>query len=521
MARTATSPARAESGGATKWWTLALVCVAIFMLLLDITVVNVALPQIQDALDATFTDLQWVIDAYALALAVLVLNAGALSDILGRKRIFVTGLGLFTLASLACGLAPTSEVLIASRALQGVGGAIMFATSLALITQAFPPSERGTAFGIWGATTGAAVAIGPLVGGALTTALDWRWIFFVNVPIGVAAVLVGARRLEESRDPRSKGIDWPGLFLLSGSLGLLVYALLKGNDEGWSSAFILACFAGAAVLLVLFLVNEARRDGPMVDLKLFRIPAFTGAQLVAFALSASMFSLFLYLTLYLQNVLGYSPLGAGLRILPVSMLAFVCAPIAGRLTTVAPVRLLMGAGMGLIGVGLLLMTGLQPSSSWTALLAGFLLSGAGIGLTNAPLASTAIGVAPRERAGMASGVNNTFRQVGIATGIAGLGAIFQGRIHDRIAEAVAGTPAAAHVDELTKAVASGAIKQVVAGVPPEIRSQVARNARTIFVNGVTELFWVAAAVAFVGAIVALALIRRQDFQQDHAPAVAG
>jgi EmrB/QacA subfamily drug resistance transporter len=491
------------------------------MLLLDITVVNVALPQIEHSLKASFTDLQWVIDAYALALAVLVLNAGALSDIVGRKRIFVVGLGLFTAASLACGLSPTSSFLIASRAVQGIGGAIMFATSLALITQAFPPSERGTAFGIWGATTGAAVAIGPLVGGALTTALDWRWIFFINVPIGIAAVIVGARRLEESRDPRSKGIDWPGLFLLSGSLGLLVYALLTGNDEGWSSGRILVLFAGAAVLMGLFIVNELRRDGPMVDLKLFRIPAFIGAQVVAFTLSASMFSLFLYLTLYLQNVLGYSALGAGLRILPISMLAFFFAPIAGRLTTVVPVRLLMGIGMGVIGAGLLLMTGLEPTSSWTALLAGFLLSGAGVGLTNAPLASTAIGVAPRERAGMASGVNNTFRQIGIATGIAGLGAVFQSRIHTRIAEAVVGTPAAAHVGELTKALASGGIKQVAARVPPAIRPQVAHNARVIFVTSVTELFWIAAAVAFAGAVAALLLIRPKDFQQDHPPAVAG
>jgi EmrB/QacA subfamily drug resistance transporter len=519
MARTTTTTNASDTDqGAARWWTLTLVCVAIFMLLLDITVVNVALPQIQHALHASFTDLQWVIDAYALALSVLVLNAGALSDIIGRKRIFVIGLGLFTLASLACGLSPTSAFLIAARAVQGIGGAIMFATSLALITQAFPPRERGTAFGIWGATTGAAIAIGPLVGGALTTAFDWRWIFFVNVPIGIVAVILGTRRLVESRDPRSKGIDWPGLFLLSGSLGMLVYALLTGNDRGWSSG--LGLLVGAAVLMALFLANEARRDGPMMELALFRIPSFAAAQIVAFALSASMFAMFLYLTLYLQNVLGFSPLQAGLRLLPVSLLAFVFAPAAGRLTTVLPIRFLVGLGMGLVGTGLLLMTGVSPTSSWTALLAGFLFAGAGIGLTNPPLASTAIGVAPRERAGMASGVNNTFRQVGIATGIAALGAIFQGSLHDKIAKAVAGTPEAAHVDDLTRALSSGAIKQIVARAPAALREGIAASAKAIFVDSLTELFWVGTVIAFIGAVLALVLIRKRDFQQDQAPAVA-
>jgi EmrB/QacA subfamily drug resistance transporter len=505
-------------GEVHKWWTLGLVCAALFMLLLDITVVNVALPQIEHDLRASFTDLQWVIDAYALALAVLVLNAGALSDILGRKRIFILGLGLFSLSSLACGLAPSSEALIVFRGLQGIGGAIMFATSLALINHAFPPKERGTAFGVWGATVGLAVAIGPLVGGALTTSAGWRWIFLINVPIGAAAALLSVPRLTESRDPRNRRIDWPGLFTLSGGLGLLVYALLRGNAKGWGSPLILGLFVGAAVLLGIFLLVQARSPRSMVDLKLFRIPAFTGAQLVAFSISASMFSMFLYLTLYLQNVLGFSALGAGLRLLPVSLLIFVFAPIAGRLSSVLPVRLLMGSGLVLIGVGLLLMSGLSPQSSWTALLAGFAVSGAGVGLTNAPLASTAVAVAPGRQAGMASGVNNTFRQVGIATGIAALGAIFQGHVQSSITAGLAGTPAASRAPAIAQAVSSGSIRQVLAQVPGPFRARFAELARSAFVGGLNDIFVVAAIVAFTGAVVSVVMVRGKDFHRQEAPA---
>jgi EmrB/QacA subfamily drug resistance transporter len=522
MARSVTEagpPSGWEAGSeAHRWWTLGLVCVSIFMLLLDIIVVNVALPRIQHDLHASFTDLQWVIDAYALALAALVLNAGALSDILGRKRIFIVGLALFSLSSLACGLAPTAETLIVFRGVQGIGGAIMFSTSLALINHAFPPKERGTAFGIWGATTGFAVAIGPLVGGALTTSAGWRWIFFVNVPIGVAAALLSVVRLTESKDPRDRRIDWPGLLMLSGGLALLVYALLRGNTKGWGSPLILGFLIGAAALLAAFLLIQARSPNSMVDVTLFRIPAFAGAQLVAFTLSASMFSMFLYLTLYLQNVLGFSALAAGLRLLPVSILIFVFAPIAGRLSSVLPVRLLMGAGLGLIGVGLLLMSGLEPRSTWTALLAGFVVAGAGVGLTSPPLASTAVAVAPGRQAGMASGVNNTFRQVGIATGIAGLGAIFQSHIQSSVTAGLAGTPVARQAAAIAQAVSSGSIGQVLRHVPAPLRARLTDVARSAFVGGLNDIFVVAAVVAFAGAVVAAVLVRNRDFFRQEAPA---
>src|SRR4051794_26781928 len=309
-----------------KWRALIIVCVAIFMLLLDITVVNVALPDIQKELHASFTDLQWVVDAYALMLASVMLNAGTLGDWIGRKRVFIAGVLLFTLASALCGAATTPLFLNLARGLQGVGGAVMFAVSLAILSQEFHGRERGTAFGIWGATIGAAVAIGPLVGGALTEWAGWRWIFFVNLPIGVACAFGAAAYLHESRDEQHGGFDLLGFAFLTSGLFGLVLGLLRGNDWGWGSGRTLGLFVAAVVLLAAFLAVEARQDSPMFDLSLFRKPAFSGAQIVAFTISSAMFSQFLFLTLYLQNRLHLSPLQTGLRFLPLSLLAFVTAP---------------------------------------------------------------------------------------------------------------------------------------------------------------------------------------------------
>jgi EmrB/QacA subfamily drug resistance transporter len=464
-----------------KWSTLVIVCVAIFMLLLDITVVNVALPKIQQDLNASFTDLQWVVDAYSLTLATVVLNAGSLGDLLGRKRVFLTGVVLFTAASAACGAATSPLFLNLARGAQGIGGAIMFAVSLALLSQEFHGRERGTAFGIWGATVGAAVAIGPLVGGALTEWAGWRWIFFVNLPIGIVCVLWGVRVLHESRDPERRAIDWAGFVTLSVGLFALVLALLRGNDWGWSSGRIVGLLAGAVVSLLAFGAVELRQRQPMFDLRLFRVPTFTAAQIVAFGISSAMFAQFLYLTLYLQNVLGYSPLQAGLRFLPLSMLAFAVSPATGRLMEFVPVRVLLGVGMGLVALALYLMYGVDASSGWTTLLPGFIVGGIGIGLVNPPLASTAVSVVPPQRAGMAAGVNNTFRQVGIATGIAGLGAIFQSALSPRLAHTIT----------------SGPVHTV--------------QERTQFVHGLNDIFLVGAFVALASAVSAVALVRSRDY----------
>ena len=413
---------------ARKWWTLIAVCTATFMLLLDITIVNVALPAIQRSLHASFSDLQWVVDAYALALATCVLTAGSLADLFGRKRVFLIGIALFTLASTACGLANDPLFLIIARGIQGLGGAMMFATALALLSQEFHGKERGTAFGIWGATIGAAVAIGPLAGGVLTSGLSWRWIFLVNIPIGIAAVVLAARQLEESSDPEHSRLDPVGLVTLIGGLFCLILALIEGNQQGWSTWWILALFAAAAVLLVLFIASQATDRTTMIDLTLFRRPAFVGAQVTAFAISSSMFAMFLYLTLYLQNILGLTALKTGLVFLPLSVVSFFAAPIAGRLSSRVPIRFLLGSGLALNAIALWSMSRVTPSSHWTVLLPGFVVGGIGIGLVNAPLAATAVSTVQVERAGMASGINNTFRQLGIATGIAALGAIFASKV---------------------------------------------------------------------------------------------
>ncbi len=486
-----------REGTSGRWWTLGAVCVATFMLLLDITIVNVALPDIARDLRTSFSDLQWVIDAYALSLAALLLTAGSLADLFGRRLVFLAGLGVFTAASVLCALAGSPLMLELARALQGVGGAAMFATSLALLAATFQGRERGTAFGVWGATTGAAVAVGPLVGGLLTETVGWEFIFLINLPIGLGAIAVTLVRVQESRDPRAAGIDVPGVITFSLALFLGIYALVRGNAEGWGSPLIVLFLIGAFVLLAAFVAVERRREDPMLDLSLLRRPAFAGVSIAAFALSASMFSMFLYLTLYVQNSLGYSPLEAGLRFLPVSLLSFVVAPLAGKLSAVLPARALIGAGLALVGVGLLLMAGLNAASSWTALLAGFIVAGVGIGLTNPPLASTAIGVVPPERSGMGSGINSTFRQVGIATGIAGLGALFQQLLESKVPEAMARVP--------VEVLATG--NPSVVGRAPEAR-QAYLDA---FTSALNDLFLVGAGVAFAGALLSVALIRRSDF----------
>jgi EmrB/QacA subfamily drug resistance transporter len=497
---------------APKWWTLLAVCLAIFMLLLDITIVNVALPDIRRDLDSSFTDLQWVVDAYALALAALLLATGSLGDLLGRRRIFVLGILLFVVASLLCGLASTPTMLNLARGLQGVGGAMMFATSLALIAQEFPPHERGTAFGLWGATTGFAVAVGPLAGGLLTEGIGWEWIFFVNIPIGlVTAAMTLARVPASERDPSAR-IDWSGLVTFSGALFCLVLALIEGNDQGWTSALVLGLLGASLVLLLSFVAIERRSAQPMFDLSLFGKPAFTGAQIVAFCLHASMFSIFLYLTLYLQNILGYSALEAGLRFLPVSLLSFLVAPVAGKLAERLSVRGFLGAGLTMVGLGLVLMGGIDPSDDWTTLLGGFVVGGIGIGLINPPLATAAIGVVEPRRSGAASGINSTFRQVGTATGIAGLGALFQARVSDKLGDALSGAPLPAGAeDELAAAVTSGGTQTAAQAAPPEARDVIVEAARGAFVDGLNEILIVAAGVAIIGAILALALVRARDF----------
>jgi EmrB/QacA subfamily drug resistance transporter len=502
-----------------RWWTLIAVSVATFMLLLDITVVNVALPSIREDLGASFTDLQWVVDAYALTLAALVLTAGSLADRLGRRRLFAAGLLIFSLSSLLCALAPDPTFLNLARALQGIGGAVMFAVSLAMIAQEFAAGrERGTAMGIYGATIGVAVAIGPLVGGALTDSLGWESIFYLNVPIGLAALAITYAKVRESRDPNATRVDWAGTATFSLALFLLVLALVRGNDEGWGSALIVSLLAGAAVLLGAFLAIERRVAEPMLPLGLFRRPAFTGVQVAAFAISGSIFALFLYVTLYLQNYLGLSPFDAGVRYLPITVASFFAAPVAGALLSRVPARVMLSVGLAGVGTGLLLMGGIGADSEWTTLLAGFVVAGLAVGLLNPVIADVAVSVVPREQSGMAAGINDTFRQVGVAVGIAVWGAIFVGRGADRVTELVPGA-SGERPRQLVEAASSGNLDQVLGAVPPDARGAVSNAAREGFLAGLNDVLMLGGLVSFAGAVLVLWLVREREIdRRDEVPA---
>jgi len=480
------------------------------MLLVDLTIVQVALPKIQSELHASFTSLQWVIDAYALTLSALILTSGTLADRIGRKRVFLSGVALFTLASLACGLSSSATMLIAARAVQGVGGAAMFATSLALIAQEFQGPERGSAIAAWGATVGGAVAVGPLVGGVLTEALGWQWIFFVNIPIGAATLAISLPRMVNVRDPDAKRLDWAGLVTFSGALFMLIYGLLRGSDEGWGSTLIVSLLVGAMVLLGAFLAVELRQQRPMFDLSLFGNKAFCGVSLATFAIGAGMFAMFPYLTLYLQDALGYSPLQGGVRLLPATVLTFVVPLATRRLTGRLAPGLVLGSGLGLTALGIALMHGLDVYSTWTALLLGLLLTGVGIGLANPAIANIALGVVPPERSGMASGISNTFRVGGLAIGVAALGAVFQSRLATSLQTSL-GKPSAA----LAKVVASGGTHaaKAASGQPGIVEA-----ALRAFTDGLNTILLVGAGTVLFGALAGVVLVRARDFHR--APASA-
>jgi EmrB/QacA subfamily drug resistance transporter len=448
-------------------WTLVVVCAATAMLMLDIAVVNTALSRIAEDLDTGLSGLQWVVDAYTLALASTVLTAGSLADRLGRRRVFTFGLALFTVASLACGLAQDITMLNVSRAVQGIGAAIMFAVSLALLAHAFPGArERGAALAAYGATIGASFAVGPLVGGLLTSGLDWQWIFLVNLPIGIFCLWVTRAFVQESRDPHARGVDWLGQITLTAGLGLLVLALLRGNEQGWTSDAILAELIGAAVALIAFVIVELRVREPMLPMRLFRNASFTGAQVAAFAISASFFAIFMYTTLYLQQILGLSAIEAGLVYLPGTLVMLFVSGATAQLGAKIPARTMIGVGLALVAAGMGLLTLAGETSSWIATLPGVLVACIGTGLFNPAVTNVALSSAPVEQSGLAAGVNDTFRQAGIAVGVAALGALIP-------AEDAFGGSAAKYVD------------------------------------GLHDALWAGGALALAGAIVAGALISRR------------
>ncbi len=421
-----------------KWWTLAAVAVGLFMIMLDNTIVNVALPSIEHSLHMSISSLEWIVTAYALTFAALLITGGKLGDLYGRRKMFTAGLVIFTLASLACGLAPSAGILIAARAVQGVGAAVMSPATLSIITATFPPKERGQAIGIWAGVSALALAIGPLVGGLIVDNINWHWIFYVNVPVGVVGIIVSRLVIAESRDTsREQSIDLPGLVTSSAALLALSYALIEGNRHGWGSPEIVGLFAGAAVLLAVFVRLELRQRLPMLDLGLFKIGAFAGANIVAMLVSLGMFGVFFFISLYVQNVLGYSPTKAGAIFLPMTILIILIAPVAGKLSDRVGSRWLMGAGMSILGVSLLLYQRIGLHTGFWSLLPRLVLGGIGMALTMSPMTSAAMASVPVDKAGVGSGVLNSFRQVGGSLGIALMGAILLNYQHPTTSKVVA------------------------------------------------------------------------------------
>ncbi|MBA3327283.1 MAG: MFS transporter [Solirubrobacterales bacterium] len=453
-------------------WTLFVVCLATGLLLLNVAAPNVALRDISADLGATFGESQLIISAYALTLAALLLTGGTLADLHGRKRMFLAGLTIFAATSLAGALATTPELLIASRAAQGVGAAVLLSSSLGLLAQEFEGAARGRALGVWGATVSGAFVIGPLGGGLLTEGFGWQGIFLADVVLALPALWIARARLHESSDPGRAGVDWWGVATLSPALCALVFALVQGNARGWDSPEIVGLFAFGALMLAVFVAVERGRAEPMLDLRLFRIPTFTGSVLVTMALAVSSFAPILYLSLYLLDVVGSSPPEAGLQLAPLAAVALVVSVLTGRVTGRLRLRETLAVGLALCGIGLALMAGLRTDSSWTTLLPGMLVSGVGIGIANPFATFATLGVVPTARSGTAAGINSTFRQLGVAGGIAALGAILQRHV----------------------------ARDEAAGAPYAVA----------FTDALNELLLIAAGLAIAGALVAMALVRQRD-----------
>jgi EmrB/QacA subfamily drug resistance transporter len=445
--------------------TLAVVCVATAMLMLDIAVINSALPRVAVDLHASLSGVTWIIDAYTLALAATVLTTGSLADRFGRRRTFLAGLGIFTVSSIACALSGDIATLDAARAVQGIGGAAMFSTSLALLATAYPDwTKRAKALAIYGATIGASFAVGPLVGGAMTSWFGWRSVFWLNVPVGVLCI-VGALRVVESRDPHPRRPDWIGQALSAGSMFLLVLALLRGNEVGWGATATIAEFVGAGVLGLAFVAVEARIAEPMLPLGLFRDRSFTGIQLAAMGISGSLFAIFVYMTFYFQGVTHLSPIESGAAYIPGTMLSFVVAGASASLVTRIDSRLLLTVGLVFVAAGMGLGLLVHTDSSWTALLPAELVSMFGCGIVNPVLSGLVLSTAPKGQEGLAVGVHDTARHAGIALGVAVLGALIP-----------------------SQGLATG-------------------HGEAAFVHGFHHAVWVATAVAALGALATWLLVR--------------
>ncbi|HEU5270364.1 MAG TPA: MFS transporter [Jatrophihabitans sp.] len=505
-----------------KWLPLAAICCGTFMLLIDVTVVNVALPAMARSLDTSFAALQWVVDAYALSLCSLLLGIGSVADKLGHRRAYVASLALFAVASLACGLAPNAGVLIGSRAAQGIGAAGMFACTYALLSSSYQGRDRGVAYGLWGAVVGASAAVGPIIGGLLTQGLSWRWIFFINLPVSAVAIVLSQRVLSGARHGEDQRIDLPGMALFTVAAAALTFGLIRANNDGWLSAPVLGLIAGSAVALVLFILVESRSPAAMLDLSLLRRPAFVGILVGSFLANFAAFSSFAYTSLWLQSVLGLGPIAAGATGLPLSAASFFVSAGIGRFLHSRAPGPIIGTGILLIGLGgLTCALQIGPHSNWTALLIGFVLIGIGVGLSTPTLSSSAMATVPLWRGGMAAGAVTTMRQLGFTLGVAVLGTLFATRARQQISDA--GVP---NAQAVAHGLTSGQGRQLLDRAGPA-RSTLSAVLRSAAASGIDLVFWVSAAGGVLGAILVFLLVRPSrerspaaELEQDTAAASA-
>jgi EmrB/QacA subfamily drug resistance transporter len=497
--------------GNRRWWTLGAMCFALFMIMLDNTVVNVALPSIQRDLGASLSSLEWTVNAYTLTFAVLLVTGGRLGDILGRRRMFLFGVVVFAASSAAIGLAPDQTLLVAGRAIQGIGAAFMMPATLSIITVTFPPEERGRAIGTWAGVSALALAIGPVVGGALTEYVTWRAIFFLNVPVAVGAVIVTLYAAHESRDETSRHtIDWPGIVALSAGLTALVLALIEGNSWGWGSPEIVSLLVTAAVGLVGFAIVEMRVREPMVEFALFRSKTFVGTNAVAFIVSFAMLAIFFFTALYMQNILGYSAIEAGVRFLPATLMIVLIAPFAGRLADRIGPRPPMVVGLTLVTLALFLQTRIDVGTGYGLLLPAFILLGIGMALTMSPMSTAAMNAVAAQKAGVASGLLSMSRMVGGTFGVAALGALFQHLASNELSNSLAGTGiSAAQQDHLVHSLGAASDG---ANLPP-VAAEAAQHA---FIHALASGMWLSAGVAAAGVLIAFFTIGGKPVRQPDA-----
>jgi EmrB/QacA subfamily drug resistance transporter len=489
------------------------------MLILDLSIVAVALPSIQQSLGASLSELQWVFDSYALTLAACLVTAGSIADRSGRKLVFTVGLAIFTVASLLCGVASNARMLDVSRGVQGIGAAVLYAVGPALLGHDFHGKERARAFAAFGAATGIAAATGPLIGGSLTSGPGWRWIFLINVPVGVLMIVVAVLRLRESRAVRARPADLLGMVLFTLSLSAMVLAVIRGNRDGWLSGTNVALYLGAtAGLPAFFVVARRRRERAMFDLAMFRSRTFLGLCVATLLVNCCGFPFIFIATTYMQSVLGSSAWQAGVRFLPMTAAMFVIGGVAGELTKRVPFRVMIFIACMAVGFGALLTELSDAGSSWRALIPALIVTGLGIGAFMPARAALSIGVFEPVRAGVASGISETFQQVGVALGLAVAGSFFENRVIDAFEQRPSGTQLGANAADAGSAISAGGIDAVSRSVDAVLRSQVLEDGRAAFAVGFHQTMTLCAVFAFLGALVALLLVSNKDL---HESAITG